>query len=328
MTALDTALSTLAGRAASAGLSVSEPRPIQYGVQLSLSDGAGTVTVNLYSGKKGLSAVVTGKAGPLKDKVQVLAADWISGGSDGRKTAPASAGREMAGGGYVHGFEGIAGFDGRWIGTDESGKGDFFGPLVIAGVWTDTAGADALARAGARDSKLLNDRQAATIAAAIRELCPGRYVELEIRPKRYNELYEQFRGEGKNLNHLLAWAHARVMEELLSRCPSQFVIADKFADESFIQNRLMTLGRKVTLVQTPRAERNVAVAAASILARDVFVRRLAALGTAHGIALPKGASSAVEEAGRRFVAEKGRQALGEVAKLHFRTAEKLAQSEE
>ena len=97
------------------------------------------------------------------------------------------------------------------------------------------------------------------------------------------------------------------------------VVADQFGDERFLNNALMAKGRSVTLIQKPRAEEEVAVAAASILARAEFLRRLQELGTRYGIPLPKGASDAVIQAAKRLVQKHGAETLGQVVKLHFRT---------
>src|SRR5512143_2015452 len=101
------------------------------------------------------------------------------------------------------------------IGTDESGKGDYFGPMVVAGVWIDENAALRLETMGVRDSKLLSDQRCQELAREIRVVCNGKFVEVEIPPERYNELYDQFKKEGKNLNHLLAWGHARAIESVL-----------------------------------------------------------------------------------------------------------------
>ncbi|MBI3800552.1 MAG: ribonuclease HIII [Deltaproteobacteria bacterium] len=199
------------------------------------------------------------------------------------------------------------------VGIDESGKGDYFGPLVIAGVYVAREQEEPLRAAGVRDSKTLSDKQAAAFAEQIRVLCP--FTIVAIGPERYNSLQASF----KNLNHLLAWGHARAIENLLEQVPCDRVVADQFGDERFLKNSLMAKGRTVTLIQKPRAEEEVAVAAASIIARSEFLRRLQELSTRYGIVLPKGASDLVITAGKEFVRRHGTEALGQVAKLHFRT---------
>jgi ribonuclease HIII len=202
---------------------------------------------------------------------------------------------------------------GGWIGTDEAGKGDYFGPLVVAGVHVTEDSAAQLRAAGVRDSKALSDKRVAALAAEIRSAC--RVEVVAIGPQRYNEMYARIR----NLNHLLAWAHARVIENLLEQMPCERVVSDQFGDERVLQRALMEKGKRVRLEQRPRAEDDVAVAAASILARAEFVRRLQQLSQSCGVDLHKGAGPPVLEAGRRFVKRHGSKALAGVAKLHFKT---------
>ena len=209
------------------------------------------------------------------------------------------------------------------IGTDESGKGDYFGPMVVAAVFFDSVTGPKLVAADVRDSKLLSDRRCRELAARIREICRGKYEEVEITPKRYNELYESFRRERKNLNHLLAWGHARAIESLLERFPCNHAVADQFGDERYIRSRLMEKGKHLQLIQVPKGERYPAVAAASILARDRFISRMEKFSREYGFELPKGASESVVVAGRRVVKEKGKEELRIVAKIHHKTTHKI-----
>lgn len=206
---------------------------------------------------------------------------------------------------------------GARIGTDESGKGDYFGPLVIAGVFVDSATEAGLVGLGVRDSKKVSDGQAMRLAAQIQRRLPTEVVV--IGPQRYNALHRTMR----NVNRLLAWGHARVIENLLARVPCDRVISDQFGDAEFLERALMDKGRQVRLEQRPRAEADMAVAAASLVARAEFLRRLAALSTRYDVTLPKGATAPVSDAGRRFVERHGVDALAQVAKLHFRTTAAL-----
>jgi len=204
-------------------------------------------------------------------------------------------------------------------GTDEAGKGDYFGPLVVAAVAArDAAGEKRLRALGARDSKKLSDRRVTEIARAI--VKESATTTVVINPARYNELYDRM----GNLNLILAWAHARALENLLQKTPSvAAAITDKFGDERFVKRALMKRGRRITLIQKPGAEEETVVAAASVVARAEFLRRLALLGAAAGLVLPKGASAAVEETARRLVAAKGLPFLRTVAKVHFKTTSRL-----
>ncbi len=199
------------------------------------------------------------------------------------------------------------------IGIDESGKGDFFGPLVIAGAYLDEKGAKTLSKAGVTDSKKLDDKKILELENLIKEV--STFDIIAISPVKYNELYTKF----KNLNKLLAWGHSTVLENLLAKKPCDIAISDKFADERVIQSALKERGKSIQLIQQAKAEADTAVAAASILARAEFVKRISSLSKEYGINLPKGASNLVLEQGQKFAEKYGRGELRNVAKLHFKT---------
>lgn len=201
------------------------------------------------------------------------------------------------------------------IGTDESGKGDFFGPLVVAAFFLPEGQEPVLRELGVRDCKKMSDGRVLETADQLRRGYPYHSV-VAVGPAKYNELYDKLR----NLNRLLAWAHARAIENILERLPVGLALTDQFGDERFVCQALQKKGRTIELVQRPRAEEDAAVAAASVLARAEFLRRLEQLSAEVGFELPKGASHPVEEAAVRLVREKGAEALAAVAKMHFKTA--------
>jgi ribonuclease HIII len=209
------------------------------------------------------------------------------------------------------------------IGTDESGKGDYFGPMVIAGVMLEEAARPKLTALGIRDSKKLADGKNRELAAKIRKLCVQRYYEVVLPPERYNSLYTDFKKEGKNLNHMLAWGHARAIESLLGYADCKWAVADQFGNERYIQSRLMKKSSGLTLIQQHKGERFLAVAAASILARDRFLDYMDRLSRTYEITLPKGSSNIVVDIGKQFVAKHGTENLEKVAKLHHKTTEKV-----
>ncbi|MBN1946809.1 MAG: ribonuclease HIII [Bradymonadales bacterium] len=202
-----------------------------------------------------------------------------------------------------------------WIGSDESGKGDYFGPLVVCATRVERSQLDLLAELGVADCKLLTDPQVNALAPGLKALCP--YSLVVVNPDRYNTLRQQM---DNNLNRLLAWAHARAIEDLLARHPdTTTVLVDRFGPESRMIQALMTRGREVRLLQRPKAEEDPAVAVASILARHEFLRRLKALSKSYSMTFPKGAGLPVIAAARQFVASHGKEALAQVAKVHFKT---------
>ncbi len=212
------------------------------------------------------------------------------------------------------------------IGTDEAGKGDYFGPLVTAGVYVDARSAEILRVLGVRDSKTIQDRALRTLADQIRQVSAATAAITVVAPKRYNELYKQMRSEGKNLNTLLAWTHTRVIEDLIKAgVRPKFILSDQFGDKRYIEQRLLAETRQsgIPLIQMPRAEADVAVAAASILARDAFLGWLDRASKALAMKLPKGASPQVIETAKLLVQRSGREILNEYAKVSFKTTAKV-----
>ena len=208
------------------------------------------------------------------------------------------------------------------FGVDESGKGDFFGPLVIAGVYVDRGIARKLLDAGVVDSKRIgSDARIRALADTIRKTSLGLVETVLIGPAKYNELYEKF----ANLNRLLGWGHARVIENLLGKkpgCPRS--LSDQFADSRVINASLLKHGRKIAIEQRPRAESDIAVAAASVVAREGFINWLERKSNELGMRLERGVSPSVKDAARKLVETNGPGALREVAKVHFRTAHEIA----
>lgn len=208
------------------------------------------------------------------------------------------------------------------IGVDESGKGDFFGPLVVAAAYVNADAARALAKAGIQDSKnIKSDRKMADLDKIIANT-PGCVSDVVvIGNDAYNRLYAKFR----NLNNLLAWGHARAMENVLAKLDAslpapEFILSDQFArSKSTVEKALQERARSIKLIQKTKAESDIAVAAASVRARARFVDQMSRLGQKVGITLPKGASAQVDKAARAILSAKGQETLDSVCKTHFLT---------
>jgi ribonuclease HIII len=203
------------------------------------------------------------------------------------------------------------------IGTDESGKGDYFGPLVIAGVYLPDEQEQIFREIGVKDSKRFSDNRVRELA----EIIKRGYVHsvVSIGPERYNALYLNLR----NLNRLLAWGHSRAIENILGEVPCRLAITDQFGDKAYVLNALMKKGQRLELIQRPKAEEDMAVAGASILARAEFLKRLYFLSQDVGLELPKGASTLVEEAAVKLVRRHGAEVLERVAKTHFKITQRV-----
>ena len=290
-------------------IDVSDYKLIDYGLQFSISIRDWSGIIRVYQNKKGVLKIDYSQltSGANVRKIQTL----IEGkkiSSDFKDSNKKDVDQEL-------GFP--------IIGTDESGKGDYFGPLVSAGVYVDEQTVKDLVACGVKDSKNLSDNENLRLAQEIAKICKGRFVIIEISPERYNLLYEQFKKEKKNLNTLLAWGHAKAIEEILSKVDCEVAIADQFADERFILGKLQEKGKKLRLTQMHKAEQNIAVAAASILARARFLKKLSKLSNKYKIDLPKGASQTVIKSAKKFVGLHGKESLRKVAKLHFKTTNEV-----
>lgn len=205
------------------------------------------------------------------------------------------------------------------IGIDEAGKGDFFGPLCIAGVYADAQSIEKLVSFGVVDSKKLNDIKIEKIAKEIRKHLI--YTVVQLFPEKYNELYPKF----GNLNSMLAWGHASCIETLMRQTKCETVIIDQFASSHVVENALKRKNLNPHLTQRHHGEGDIVVAAASILARDAFVQGMKKMSDQIGVTLPKGAGSIVKQIAKRLYVEHGEQWLATLVKTHFKTFAEVKQ---
>jgi ribonuclease HIII len=210
------------------------------------------------------------------------------------------------------------------MGVDESGKGDFFGPLVIAAAYVDEALYPKMREMDVKDSKqITSDNKALNLGRELRELLGKRFSLVKIGPRAYNRLYVKMR----NLNTLLAWAHARAIENLLEAVPDcPKAISDQFGRKDQVEKALMKKGRAIELVQRHKAESDMAVAAASIIAREQFLRALKGMAFEHHVPMFKGVSQGVKESAAQLIKSKGPTILLDVAKCHFKTTDEVLAS--
>lgn len=295
------------------GWMILDEKEIQSGYQLLVTDGNTRIPVAFFNSGK---ALIQGKPGDLQKQLKMW---WdTKNASFPEPVIQAATQSPLV---DTPSTTTTTNFTGRArIGLDESGKGDYFGPLVIGAVFVDGQTEERLINLGVRDSKLLYNNRIIALAEQIKALCPHFVVPIE--PKRYNELYAKV----KNLNRLLAWGHAWTLESLLEKVSCDLAIVDKFGDESYVRAVLKEKGRQITILQQTHAEADIAVAAASILARAKFVQQMEQLSKKVGKTLPKGASDpSIVAIGRELVAEHGKDILVEIAKLHFKTTEAILQ---
>jgi len=276
------------------GCELTDEKPIAYGVQIRVESAGQQGLLRLYENKKGEIRVDFSQIRD-RDFAERLAR-WI-----GVPDHPAT--------------KDTPHIDGDLIGADESGKGDYFGPLVCAAVYVGSSQLGALQSLGVRDSKALSNSAVLRLSCEIVDCCRGLFSVFELMPAEYNQRYAQV----GNLNRLLAWSHAQSIQEVLRKVHVEQVVVDQFAAAALLERELAGIDASIHLTQVPRAEAVPAVAAASILARARYVQRMDELSRQFELDLPKGAANGVLQAARLFVKRYGRDELHRVAKLHFKT---------
>ena len=207
----------------------------------------------------------------------------------------------------------------EYLGTDESGKGDFFGPLVVAGVYINKQNAKNILELGVKDSKLLNDNVIMVLEAKLKKILGANYNIVTIYPEKYNDLYSSF----NNLNKLLAWAHSKVIQNIATTLNCKNVVSDKFGDEKLIKNELMKKNIDLNLVQVTKGERYLAVAAASVLARAKVIEWFDKKTKSLGIKIPKGGSNLATEAAISVANQYGNENLKKLIKFHFKNSKNI-----
>ncbi len=207
----------------------------------------------------------------------------------------------------------------EYLGTDESGKGDYFGPLVVAAVYVDKNSSSRLKALGVKDSKLLSDNSIKGLEKKIYTVINYNFDIIIINPEKYNKLYESF----GNLNKLLGWAHAKAIENLAQKVKCINVISDKFGDESIIKNELVKKKIELNLHQTPKAERYIGVAAASILARAKVIQWFELKKNELGYNVSKGGGAEVNEIAKSILEQKGEEYLRKMIKFHFKNSKEI-----
>lgn len=279
----------------SAELPIAAEKKINYGYQYTVKLAEAKLTLNIYNGKKGLNVVYSGDSALAERAAALL---------EGRKAQAAAPATFVT--------------DGLWAGSDESGKGDFFGSLVVAAVVVDNTTADKLRAAGVKDCKLLTDKKILELEDIIKASVVD-YSVLELKPRVYNLRYEQVAAQGGKLNQLLGYGHVAALSKVLEKhedCHSALI--DQFTTSMVNIRALKQRFPQCDVRQQPKAESNLAVAAASVLARAQFLHTMAALAAEAGVReLPKGGGAQATAFARELAAKYGKEALRNYVKLHF-----------
>lgn len=280
----------------SVGLNLSPAIKKDYNYEFTVQDGKEKIKIQVYFGKKGVKTILQGNSNSdLYKTVNNLVVD------EPRLDLKQNAIDEPD----------------EYIGSDECGKGDIFGPLVVSAVYVNKETSATLKKIGVRDSKEISDFQIGNLAKKIKSIIDNNYEVVKINPEKYNKLYDEF----QNLNKLLNWAHSKAIETLLEKTKCKTVITDKFsnADLSISKNAAYS---SVEFIQLPKAESYTGVAAASILARDAL-NNWFNTHKKNNIELPKGSSEKAESVLKKILKNFDKDEMSRLAKLHFKTFKKL-----
>ena len=281
---------------------VGAEKDIAYGHQFTVLRGSEKAVLTAYDGKKGRRLVWGGAASELQSALQAAV--------EGKpQSFLATENTE---------------WQGMWAGSDESGKGDFFGPLVVAAVIVDETTAARLQAAGVKDCKQLSDKKVLLLEEVIKENVVDSAV-LELKPHIYNMRYNQVKAEGDNLNQLLGYGHVAALSQVLERHQTcKGALIDQFTQSKAVLNSLKVKFPAMTFKQQPKAESDLAVAAASVLARAKFLRSMEELALIAGEEeLPKGGGELATECAKRIAERLGKEELHRFVKVHFANYQKV-----
>lgn len=225
---------------------------------------------------------------------------------------------------YKHKKSALKIYEHAYIGVDESGKGDYFGPLVVAGFVSDSNLDEVLIDWGIKDCKKLSDKKVMALGKELMDNYGDRCYIYPLIPDKYNMEISLLKMDGKNQMDLLARAHDQVIDQLLNRTEDiEGVVADAVNILTRGKSMRMQHGHLVQTLETIKGENNMAVAAAGVLARFTFLKALSDMTHVYGLSFPKGASLQVIRSGRNFIAENGRKELRKVAKIHYKTTQRI-----
>jgi len=281
------------------GLQVSELTTKNFNYEIIVNNNKENVKVLVYFGKKGVKTVLQGnkEAEIYKQVFNQLFGEGLFEENNNSDEIN---------------------FD-EYIGTDESGKGDYFGPLVTAAVYTNKQISYELEQIGVKDSKLIPDNEIKKIEVDLKKIVKDKYDIITINPEKYNSLFEQF----KNLNKILAWAHTKAIQNLIDNVSCKNVISDKFGNEFFIKSELSKKNIDINIYQTTKGERFIGVAAASVLARAKVIDWFKTKSKEIGFEIPKGAGEQVNLIAQKILQKTNKEYLSKMIKFHFKNSHNI-----
>lgn len=208
------------------------------------------------------------------------------------------------------------------LGSDETGTGDYFGPVTVAAVYVPADKIALVQELGVKDSKQLTDDYMRQIAPDLMKVCV--HSILTLRNDKYNEIQARGYSQGKIKALLHNQALKHVLTKIAPETP-QYILIDQFAERGIYYNHIKNekeIVRQNVLFSTKAENLHVAVAAASILARYAFLNEMDRLAKVTGFPLQKGASGKVDEMAAKIWLKYGEETLRSMTKWHFANTEK------
>jgi ribonuclease HIII len=279
------------------------PEGLQFSIEYQGNYGTITIKENTKGIKLDLSGITDKKVAKLVGDLIIASDDFNNGNPNERSIQKKDKSKNIEKALFENPVE--------LIGITEQGTADYFGPLIVAAVHVKNSMHAELEELGVKDYKKLTDRKILKIAPKIRDLCFHSVVI--VANQTYNELYQKF----SNLHHILAWGYARVLENTLNQVPCPHALSSQFVNSSLINGALMRKGKAIQLFQKPDADSHISVAAANIIAKESYLKRMEEMNKSFNMSFPKGASKKVLEVAKKFVNEYGEDYLIYVSKLNF-----------
>ncbi|GEN82281.1 ribonuclease HIII [Sporosarcina luteola] len=208
------------------------------------------------------------------------------------------------------------------IGSDETGTGDFFGPVTVAACFVSSEQIELVRELGVKDSKQLTDDYMRKIAPDLQAVLIHSVLTLT------NEKYNEVQAKGWSQGKIKALLHNQALKHVLRKMNGikpDYILIDQFAERGIYYNHIKNareIIRENVLFSTKAEGLHVAVAAASIIARVAFLEEMDRLSLIAGVALPKGAGKIVDEAAAKILLKSGEDSLKSMTKWHFANAQK------
>lgn len=207
------------------------------------------------------------------------------------------------------------------IGSDEVGTGDYFGPIIVAATYVSKENIKLLDDLGVRDSKKISDDKIIEIAPKIMKNIP--YFAYSLDNLEYNNLSE----ENQNMNKIKAILHNKALISLLKKDNYDYkmIVIDQFCYPKNFYGYISNAKEKITKVtfMTKAEDQVISVAAASIICRYLFLKKMDEMSKELGITIPKGAGENVDTVAKDLLNKLGEEKLKKYVKYNFKNTKKI-----